>query len=148
MSKNPFVHSIRVRYSETDAQKFLFNARYLEYADVAMTEFFRSLGWPYPRMLAAGFDPSLVRSTLDFEQPVQLDDVVDVEVTCTHVGTSSFRLSFSFSVCARPVALVESVYVNVDPDAKASRPIPSDIAALLASAAAANSEQSTMGVHL
>ncbi|NKX56680.1 acyl-CoA thioesterase [Arthrobacter sp. E918] len=123
-----FFHRFRVRYHETDPQKFLFNSRYLEYADVAMTEFFRSLGWSYPELLQAGFDPSVVSSTLDFHRPAYLDDWVDAEVVCTRIGTSSFTLRFSFSTTGRPVCTVESVYVNVDPATASSRPIPAEIA--------------------
>src|SRR5262249_11086983 len=39
-----FRHRIRVRYSEIDGQAVVFNSRYLEYADVAITEYYRSLG--------------------------------------------------------------------------------------------------------
>ncbi|MFP3462776.1 thioesterase family protein [Arthrobacter globiformis] len=148
MSSKAFTHTIRVRYSETDPQKFLFNARYLDYADVAMTEFFRDLGWPYPQMLASRFDPSVVQTSLEFIHPVRLDDLVDIEVTCTHVGRSSFQLAFSYSVSARPVCLVTSVYVNVDADAEASRPIPAGIATLLRSVAASDAQEpTTVGVN-
>jgi acyl-CoA thioester hydrolase len=72
------VYRHRVRYHETDAQGFLFNARYLELADVAMTEFFRELGWPYPELVAAGADPSVVSATLTFRKPARFDDLLDV----------------------------------------------------------------------
>lgn len=39
----PVVLHHRVRYHETDAQGFLFNSRFLEIADVALTEFMRSI---------------------------------------------------------------------------------------------------------
>jgi acyl-CoA thioesterase FadM len=38
-----FHHSFRVRWSETDAQGVVFNARYLDYADVAVTEYWRAV---------------------------------------------------------------------------------------------------------
>ena len=39
-----FRHRVRVRYGEIDSQAVLFNARYLDYADIAITEYFRGLG--------------------------------------------------------------------------------------------------------
>lgn len=127
---------MRVRYHETDPQEFLFNSRYLEYADVAMAEFFRNLGWPYPVMLREGFDPSVVTSTLAFRRPARLDDLVDVHVRCSRVGTSSFVLDFEMLVSQEVICGVESVYVNVDPQKAASRPIPSRIADSLRAARA------------
>ncbi|MCA4134821.1 thioesterase family protein [Arthrobacter sp. M4] len=147
MSSEPFIHRIRARYHETDAQKYLFNSRYLEYTDVAMTEFFRDLGWSYPQMLEEGFDPSVVQTSLEFTRPVRLDDLVDVQVGCTRVGTSSFTLRFELSVGRHQVCRVESIYVNVDPDAEAARPIPEQIALRLRSAESATTPSSSVGAR-
>src|SRR3954453_18000691 len=84
----------RVRYHEADdAQGFLFNSRFLELADVAMTEYFRSIGWPYRKLLAEKVDPSAVRASLRFVRPARFEDVLDVHAGCTRVGRSSFDLS-------------------------------------------------------
>jgi acyl-CoA thioester hydrolase len=109
-----FVHAFRVRYHETDPQQFVFNSRYLEYADVSMSEYFRFLGWGYPQLLAAGYDPSLVTSQLVFHRPARLDDVIEAQVTCERVGTSSADLRFAFHRGADLLCTVESTYVNVD----------------------------------
>lgn len=119
---------MRVRYHETDPQSFVFNSRYLEYADVSMAEYFRHLGWSYPELLRMDFDPSVVRSTLEFLRPAYLDDVIEVEVSCDRVGRSSFTLVFVLTVRGNQVSRIENVYVNVDPGAAGSRPIPSEIA--------------------
>ena len=37
----PFTYQFRVRYAEVDPQAVVFNSRYLEYADVLVTEYFR-----------------------------------------------------------------------------------------------------------
>ena len=34
---------LRVRYGECDAQQVVFNARYADYIDIAMTEYFREV---------------------------------------------------------------------------------------------------------
>ncbi|HSC71381.1 MAG TPA: acyl-CoA thioesterase, partial [Candidatus Methylomirabilis sp.] len=39
-----FSFPIRVRYSEIDVQGIVYNSRYLEYVDVALTEYFRAMG--------------------------------------------------------------------------------------------------------
>ncbi|MDF0528880.1 thioesterase family protein [Tsukamurella sp. 8F] len=122
-----------VRYHEVDGQGFLFNARYLEIADVAMTEFLRALGWSYSEFLALGADPSVVSAKLTFSAPTRFDDRIDVDVTCPHVGNASFELHMTFTRDDDPVARVELVYVNVDTEAAASRPLPAAVAAGLRS---------------
>lgn len=122
------IHEHRVRYHEVDAQGFMFNARFLEIADVAMAEYFRALGWTYSELIEAGADPSVVSANLIFHVPARHDDVIDVQVTCDRVGTSSFVLSFSFLRGAELVCVADLVYVNVDPQVAASRPLPPPIA--------------------
>lgn len=128
MSEHPFVNRLRVRYHETDPQRFVFNSRYLEYADVSMSEFFRHLGWSYPELLGLGFDPSVVKSSIEYLRPAYLDDLIDIEVACTRLGTSSFTLEFSLNVRGEQISRIENVYVNVNPESGTSRPIPEHIA--------------------
>ncbi|MFD7956114.1 acyl-CoA thioesterase [Streptomyces ardesiacus] len=129
------VYQHRVRYHEADAQGFLFNARYLELADVAMTEFFRALGMPYAELVAVGTDPSVVSATLTFSKPARFEDLLDVTARCTRVGTSSFGLDVHVSRGADTIATVQLVYVNVDAATATSRPLPEDVARALRSAA-------------
>jgi acyl-CoA thioester hydrolase len=119
--------SHRVRYHEADNQGFLFNGRYLEIADVAMTEFFRSLGFDYREMVSGGMDPSVVSAALTFRTPARFDEVLDVHVTCSRVGSSSFELETLVTRDEQTVAEMRLVYVNVDPATARSRPLPSAI---------------------
>lgn len=121
----------RVRYHETDAQTLMFNSRYLELADVAMTEFIRNLGWTYAEFVADGADPSVVRAEVDFKGAVRFDDVLELETACTRVGTSSFRLRTEFRRDADVVAVTDLVYVNVDPRTGTSAPLPAKVAEAL-----------------
>jgi len=122
------LHQHRVRYHETDAQGYVFNSRYLEFVDVAMTEFIKALGYPYDDFIAAGADPSVVRAEVDFRRPARFDDVLDLAVECTHVGTSSFRLRTTITRDDDLIAVSRLAYVNVDPVAETSRPLPEEIA--------------------
>jgi acyl-CoA thioester hydrolase len=121
------VLSHRVRYHEADAQGFLFNGRYLEIADVAMTEFFRRLGFDYREMVADGMDPSVVSAALTFRSPARFDEVLDVHVRCVQVGNSSFSLETLVTRDGQALAEMRLVYVNVDPVTARSRALPSPI---------------------
>lgn len=121
----------RVRNHEVDSQGFLFNSRYLEIADVAMTEFLRSIGWPYPKLVAEGTDPSVISAVLSFKAPAYFDDDLDVDVKCRKVGNSSFCLEVEISRDETELANVELVYVNVDPAKARARPLPEAVATAL-----------------
>jgi len=124
-----FVH--RVRSYEIDHQGFLFNGRYLEICDAAMTEFFRAAGFTYPQLLADGFDPAVIELAASFMRPGKLDDLLTVHVSCTRVGTSSANLLFDITCGTDPVARLRTTYVNVDPQTGRSRPIPDGVRSYL-----------------
>src|SRR3712207_6949070 len=47
-----FVHRLRVRYSECDPQGVVFNAHFVTYFDIALTELWREANGPYGGMTA------------------------------------------------------------------------------------------------
>ena len=51
-----FSTKIRVRFNETDAQGHVNFAWYLNYFDIALIEYLRTLGYSYNDMLAEGLD--------------------------------------------------------------------------------------------
>lgn len=126
--RNEPTYRHHVRYHETDSQGFVFNARYLEIVDVAMTEFLRAIGYAYEEFVAVGADPSVVRAELDFKKPARFDDLLDVFVACVEVGRSSFSMRTTIMRGSAEIAIAHLVYVNVDPVAETSRPLPSVVA--------------------
>ncbi|MBP1326696.1 acyl-CoA thioester hydrolase [Leucobacter exalbidus] len=126
-----FLH--RVRYHEVDKQGYLFNGRYFEIADVAMTEYFRDLGWNYDELNRLGADPSVVHIEADFASPAQFDDELDVTTECTRVGTSSFSLRTEIRNQLNLVATLQIVYVNVEAQLGESLPLPELVAAKMRS---------------
>jgi len=117
----------RVRSYEVDHQGFVFNGRYLEITDAAMAEYFRGLGFAYPELIDAGFDPAVVSIELRFERPARLDDQLVIDARCAHVGRSSFVLVFTFTRDEQALAEVRTTYVNVAAASETSVPIPRDI---------------------
>jgi acyl-CoA thioester hydrolase len=110
-----FVCYLRPRYGECDAQKVVFNARYADYVDVAVAEYFRVLG--YEKELQSGeLDYQLVKQTTEWRAPTRYDQVLDVAVTASHIGNTSFVLRADFRIAGSEDIIVtcETVYVHVD----------------------------------
>lgn len=124
-------YSHRVRYHEVDGQGYLFNARYLEIADVAFTELARALGLEITPTDENDFDPSVVTAALEYRSPARFDDVLDVDVTVTHVGRSSFSVVLTVTAGERHVNTIKLTYVNVDAPNANSRPLSPTAAAAL-----------------
>lgn len=111
----PFRTLLRVRYGECDAQQVVFNARYGDYVDVALTEFFRALFGSYQALLEQGLDGQVVRMATDWRSPARFDEVLALAVEVPRVGTTSYsvRVAITEYLSGRHVADVEVVYVMV-----------------------------------
>jgi acyl-CoA thioester hydrolase len=87
----PFTHQFRVRWSEVDAQGVVFNGHYLNYADVAGTEYFREAGVLDTHLAELG-EVFVVDARLSFKSPAHNDDILTSTVRTERIGTSSFTL--------------------------------------------------------
>jgi len=111
-----FRYYLRVRYQECDAQHVVFNARYGDYVDLACFEFLRA-ALPRPQDCFDGtFESQTVRQVIEWNGPARFDDVLEVSVWASRIGTTSFTLSFEMRRAGEPDPLVtsETVYVHVD----------------------------------
>lgn len=119
-----FFHRLRVRWAEVDMQKIVFNAHYLTYFDVAVTEYWRALALPYDdTMQRLGGELFLRKATVEFDAPACMDDVLDVALSCTRVGTSSMTLTGTIFRGEVPLIGADLVYVFADPVARTALPI-------------------------
>lgn len=126
---SPYRHV--VRSYEVDHQGVLFNGRYLEIADAAMTDFFEQLGFNYPNLIEAGMDPSVVAIDMSFQAPARLGDHLAVKVTVGRLGRTSLLLHFAFDAGEASTATVSTTYVNVTEGVSQATPIPAVIRARL-----------------
>ena len=138
MTAEPFRYFLRVRYGECDAQGIVFNARWVDYIDVAASEYTRVVFGTVdpaksgPRSEGGGFTPTpgidwrLVKQTVEWKSPGRYDDVLDIRVRTVRVGTTSFVLATEFRRFAdgAHLATAETIYVVVDVAADVKRPIP------------------------
>ena len=131
-TSHSFRYLLRVRYAECDAQKVVFNSRYGDYIDLAVTEFMRVLGYA-SLLIDGGLDYQLVKQTLEWKAPARFDQVLAVSVRAARLGTTSFTLATEFRIHGqeRLLAQGETVYVLVDAGSLEKRPLPDDVRAAL-----------------
>ena len=124
----PFTYYLRVRYGEWDAQRVVFNPRYGDYADVAVIEFLRALGYG-DQLLSGGLDFQLVKQTTEWRGPARFDQVLAASVFASRIGTTSFTFTTEFRIAGddRVICTVETVYVMVDTHTLAKKPIPDEV---------------------
>jgi acyl-CoA thioester hydrolase len=120
-----FSHGLRVRWAEVDRQAIVFNAHYLTYFDVAITEYWRAIGFPYPdALLAAGRDTFVVKASIEYHAPAHYDDVLNVLVRVGHLGRTSLQFLVEIHRGAQHLISGEVIYVIADPQTRKSSPVP------------------------
>ena len=125
-------HRLRVRWSEVDIQKIVFNAHYLTYADCAMTEYWRALALPYEAgMQALGGEVYLKKASVEYHASARLDDLLDVGMRCARVGNSSMVFEAGVFAGERLLVAVELIYVFADPANQTKRAVPPALRAMI-----------------
>ena len=112
-----FTYLLRARYADCDAQEVVFNAKYIEYIDVAMLEYFRAIFGDYKNLLAKGLDTQVVNVNVSWKAPATFDNVVALAVELNRIGTTSITYSIVFSnyESNQFLATGEITYVMVSP---------------------------------
>jgi acyl-CoA thioester hydrolase len=124
--KSSFTFLLRVRYGECDAQQVVFNARYADYIDIAMTEYFRAAMGGFQVLIDKGLDNQVVSLHIDWHSSAKFDDVLEIVVSATKVGNTSyaFEICISDFTTQRLIASSSITYVMVNTQNYQKTPIP------------------------
>ena len=125
-----FAWPFRVRYAEVDGQMIVFNAHYLTYFDTAITEYFRKLPYDYMgQVKRTGEDYHTVRTLVEYQQPIEFDEDIEVHVRTSRMGRTS--LTFLLEIHPKDAddlrATGEVVWVNVDQATHGSASLPQEL---------------------
>ena len=127
MNRNDFrtLERLRVRWVEVDLQKVVFNGHYLTYFDIAMAGYWRATAMPYAQTMEY-FDGDLFvrKASVEYLGSARYDDLLDVGLRCTRIGTSSVLFSGAVFLQDRLLATGELVYVFTEAHAPAPQPVP------------------------
>lgn len=70
--------SLRVRYGETDAMKYVYYGNYAEYFEVARVELFRSLGVSYKEIENKGILMPVSEYKVKYLKPAYYDELLEI----------------------------------------------------------------------
>jgi len=115
-SELPFRHYIRVRYQECDTQLVVFNARYGDYIDLAVTQFLIASMPHRDRNIYDGqFEIQLKKQSVEWFAPARFNDVIEIRAWVSRFGRSSFDMRFELRIAGEddPIVVADTVYVHV-----------------------------------
>lgn len=129
-----FSTRFKVRYAEIDGQKVVFNSRYLEYVDVAATEYWEWTG--IAEALGTAWTETefhVRRAEVDYLKPFVWGDEVVAACRIERIGTSSLTQRYELSHAATGAvhATVDMIVVNVHLPTGQPVPIEGEVRAFL-----------------
>ncbi len=132
----------RVYWSDVDKMGVMYFGRYVRFAEMAETEFFRSLGFTYDE-LHARFNIWLARVHIDvdFRHPAKLDDELICRVEVARVSGSAihFRFPVERALDGRRLADIGLVVACLDAATLRTTRIPGPVREMLTARLAASS---------
>ena len=106
-----FLHPLRVRWSECDAQQIVFNANYFLYYDIAIWEWTRALGYAG---WAAAPEFITAHAEADFKAPAKFDDDLQIGMRCARLGSKSMDIAGAIFRGDALLNVGKLVYVQVN----------------------------------
>lgn len=122
-----FSTEFKVRYAEIDGQKVVFNSRYLEYADVAGTEF-----WEWSGIVAAlgavwiETEFHVRHAEVEFLKPFRYGDTIRAHVAIEKLGRTSMTQLFDLCHATTGDLHAQVRLVNVNVHLPSGKPAPID----------------------
>lgn len=130
----PFFEAHTARYNAVDAQGIVYNPRYLEYFDLAITEYMLAVRPDFfDWAKTTGADFNAVHAEIDWRVPLPLGAAFIVGARVDRLGRSSIQWRCAVFRDGEAVASANAVivWVYADQIARASRPLPDDLRAAI-----------------
>jgi len=116
-NKKSFSYNFRIRYSEVDSQKIVYNSHYLTFLDVSIFEFFDAIGFNQEEYIKeTNNEFHTVRAVVEYKAPATLGDTIEVLTRIKKIGNSSitFQQEIYLHESDKLLATGEIVWVNTN----------------------------------
>src|SRR6516164_1772315 len=123
---------IVVRPTEVDVNGHVNNAKYVEYMEWGREEWYERNGLPYDRLFELGAVTVTVNLNLNFRKECRQGEVLVISTRPDRLGRTSFALRQEIRKRDGQLAADGIVtVVTINPETRASRPVPDDLATAL-----------------
>tara|TARA_B100001063_G_scaffold70216_1_gene64262 strand:+ start:126 stop:554 length:429 start_codon:yes stop_codon:yes gene_type:complete len=133
-NKKSFSYNFRIRYSEVDAQKIVYNSHYLTFLDVSIFEFFDAIGFNQEEYIKeTNNEFHTVRAVVEYKAPATLGDTIEVLTRIKKIGNSSitFQQEIYLHESDKLLATGEIIWVNTNQEEMVPTTVPDYLKQLL-----------------
>jgi len=114
------VETLRVRYSDTDAQGIVHHSNYFRWLEESRIGWLGAIGQPYGQLTERGIFLPLTACSCTFQAPVYAGERVDVHLNLVEVTRARVDLTYEILRGEQVTATAESTHAYVD---AAGRPL-------------------------
>ena len=127
--KKSHLNKIKVRYSEVDCQKIVYNSHYLTYFDISLSEMLEDCFDQDEYINNTNNDFHTVGVQMNFNSPARLNDQLEVYTGIKKLGNSSMTFLQEIYKAESDIILNEAsiTWVNTNQNSMKSETIPNDI---------------------
>ena len=90
------IHTLRVRYGETDPRKYVYYGNYAEYLEVARVELFRSIGISYDEIEKKGIWLPVSEYHIKYIKPAKYDDLLQIHTKI--IKKPTVKIEFEYTI--------------------------------------------------
>ena len=133
-NKKSFSYNFRIRYSEVDGQKIVYNSHYLTFLDVSIFELFDAIGFNQEKYIKeTNNEFHTVRAVVEYKAPATLGDTIEVLTRIKKIGNSSitFQQEIYLHESNKLLATGEIVWVNTNQEEMVPTTVPDYLRQLL-----------------
>ena len=133
-NKKSFSYNFRIRYSEVDGQKIVYNSHYLTFLDVSIFELFDAIGFNQEKYIKeTNNEFHTVRAVVEYKAPATLGDTIEVLTRIKKIGNSSitFQQEIYLHESDKLLATGEIVWVNTNQEEMVPATVPDYLRQLL-----------------
>ena len=120
--------TVRIRYSEVDRMGLLYHVNYLEYFELARSDWVRNYWKPYKEIEDSGYTLVVIEARLNYHKPAYYDDLLNIIIRPTDWGSS--RITFEYTINRddedEPLCRGSTSHCFIDRDGKVAR-IPEEL---------------------
>lgn len=112
------IAELRVRYEETDRMGVAYYGNYFTWFEVARTELFRAIGFPYDDIEKNGLRVMVVEASCSYKSPATYDDLLKIETKIKNIKNTSLDFDYIIRKGEALIARGETTHVFTDKSRK------------------------------
>ncbi len=124
LKKFKFKHQLRVRSYEVDWVGIVHNSVYLQYFEVARIEYLKHIGIEVSyKNINTKSKVVIVRNEINYNHPAKFDDLLDIYVRISEIGTTSFTFESIILNSISKEYISDNISIHVWLDEKTGQPV-------------------------